>query len=241
MIITTPSLSIKKVDVFAALFKAQLPDTLSVIRAALKEWNAVHVAVDSVGALRRGTATKEQIRGELLKELAPDAALLDPIYRIATPEIPPGTLATFVPDAVRPRLAPEYQGWTYVPYREGRARVRKICEAALGREPQGPIGIADALAGSFNGSAVMDESVGTLATPTFRRTLEGLLKADEPVTFWDTAFAFEAKGADMLAQADYVLHGPDRTYDQLYFDSANASWFLVLHPGHGRMRLGLLA
>jgi hypothetical protein len=100
--------------------------------------------------------------------------------------------------------------------------------------------MADALTGQIRGVAALDESAGTLAAPTFKRTLEGLLDADARVTFWDTAFGFESTGATLLSQADTILHMPGHKEDRLYFDSAAYSWFVVFHPG-GRMRVGLLA
>lgn len=237
MIVTTPPLSIKKLNVFAALFKAQFPDTLSALRAALKEWNAVHIIVDQAGALRR-TISRDDMVKEILANVSPEATLLEPIYRLTTPEIPPNTIATIVPDALRPTLAPEYQGWRYIPYRETRARVRKILESAIGAEPEGRVGIAKALSGTLRGSAVLEGWGGSTALPTFKRTIEGVIADDSWIMLWDTSFGFECDPPEFLAHADQVLNMPDRREDRLYFGSSY-SWFAVFHPG-GQMRVGLL-
>ena len=55
MMINTPALAVKTVPVFPALFKAQLADTLNVLRQAIPDWTAVHVT----GQLGGRGSTKE--------------------------------------------------------------------------------------------------------------------------------------------------------------------------------------
>ncbi len=238
MIIKTPPLSIKKVSVFAALFKAQLPDTISAIHHALPDWVAVHVMLEQAGTLRK-TITPEQMKDEILANLGEEAMVYDPIYRLTTPEIPPGTIGTFVPGKLRPKLAPQYQDFTYIYYPEARARLKRICEQAIGGEPAGLTSIASAFTGKINGSAVMEGWGGSIGLPTLRRTLEGLVDPEGKVMFWDTAFGFETTGASFVKIVDRVLNMADSKDDRLYFDCENYAWFWVFHPG-GQMRVGLL-
>lgn len=239
MIIKTPPLSIKTVNVFAALFKAQLPDTLSAIRQALPEWVAVHVLLEAAGALRR-TLTPEQMRDEIQNSLGEEATLLSSIYRLTTPEIPPHTIATFVPAKIRPKLAPQYQDWTYVHYADARERLENVCKQALGGVPEGHVGVAAAFTGKINGTPVMEGWSGSIGLPTFKRTLEGLVEPQGRVMFWDTAFGFEMGGEGFVKIADRILNVADTRDDRIYFDATNYSWFIAFHPG-GQMRVGLLA
>jgi hypothetical protein len=238
MIIKPPPLSIKRVSVFAALFKAQLPDTLSAIRQALPDWVAVHVMLEQAGTLRK-TITPEQMKDEILANLGDEAMALDPIYRLTTPEIPPGTIGTFVPNQLRPKLAPQYQDFTYIMYPQARAHLKKICEQAIGGEPAGLTGIASAFTGKINGSAVMEGWGGSIGLPTLRRTLEGMVEPGGKVMFWDTAFGFETTGSTFVKIIDRVLNMADSKDDRLYFDCDTYSWFVAFHPG-GQMRVGLL-
>jgi len=239
MIIKTPPLSIKKVSVFAALFKAQLPDTLSAIHNALPDWMAVHVGLEQTGALRK-TLTKEEMRDEILANLGEEAAVLTPIYRLTSPEIPPNTIATIVPGRLRPKLAPEYQDWKYVCYPEAREALDQLMETAVGGTPEGQVGIADALVkGQLKGQAVLDGWSGSVSIPQFKRTLEGMVEPESTVVFWETAFGFEAKGDAFLKMADRMIGMPDAKHDRVYFDSTNYSWFIAFYPG-GQMRVAML-
>src|SRR6185295_20406958 len=94
MMINTPALAVKSVAVFPALFKAQLADTLNVLRQAIPDWTAVHVT----GQLGGRGSTKEEIQTELVNALKPAAMLYDPIYTLSVPTIPPNTITTLVPD-----------------------------------------------------------------------------------------------------------------------------------------------
>ncbi len=240
MIVKTPALSIKKVNVFGALFKAQMPDTVSAIRNAIPEWVAAHVILDQAGTLRKAIST-DQMRSELLAALAPQAMLFDPIFRLTSPEIPPGTFATFVPDQMKPKLAPQYQGWNFVFYKDSRAQLATFLDAAIGGTPEGQVGIADALIkGPIKGQAVVEGWSGGLAIPTFRRTLEGMVEPNSKVMFWDTAFGFESSGESFVKSADQILGMPDSKHDRVYFDATAFSWFVALYPG-GQLRAAMLA
>ncbi len=238
MNLRTPPLSLKTVSVFPALFKAQLPDTLNVLRQALPDWTAVHVT-SNAPAGGRGSSPQE-IRDELLKQLSPLAMLYDPIYTLSKPEIPPGTVCTLVPDRVRPTFASEYEHWKYVYYKEARTLLKEFFDRALGGMPEGPVGMADALVkGALRGQAVLEGWTGSVGVPGFKRTMEALLDPAGRVLFWDGAFGFEAKGETLLKTADLVLGLFGAKEDRLYFDAANFSWFAVFYPG-GQMRVGVL-
>jgi len=238
MIINTPPLDVRKVNVVPALFKAQLPDTLKVLHQAIPEWSAVHVTAETAG--RRG-ATQEEIRDGLLAQLKPKAMLFDPIYTLANPEVPPHTVATFVPDRIKPTFTSEYQGWKYIVYPEARAALREFLDAALGGMPEGLVGIADALVkGKTRGQVALEGWTGSVGLPAYKRTMEALVQPEDPVVFWDTSFGFEATGEAFLKSSDMVLGMLGTQQDRLYFDAAQFSWYVVFYPG-GQMRVGLLS
>jgi hypothetical protein len=236
MNINTPPLSTKTVGVVPLLFKAQLPDTLNVLRHAIPEWAAVHVTTPPGG---RG-ATPDEIRAELLAQLKPLAALYDPIYTLTTPGIPPGTVATLVPDRLRPSFAPEYEHWKYVYYAEARGLLKEFFDRALGGIPPGPMGVGDALLkGAIRGQIALEGWTGSIGVPSFKRTMEAILDPAGRVMFWDTAWGFEATGETVLRTADFVLGLFGSKEDRLYFDARDFAWFVVVQAG-GTMRAGLL-
>lgn len=238
MIIKTPSLAVKKINVFGALFKAQFPDTLNSIRQAIPDWTAVHVILD--GPARR-SPTKEEMRDELLAQLKPLAMLHDPIYSLTTPEIPPDTVATFVPDRVKPAFVSEYANWKFVHYKESRARLEGLLDRFLGGVPEGNVGVADALIkGPIKGPAVIDGWTGSVGIPAYKRTMEALIDPKGPVMFWDASFGFETTGETFLKMSDFILGMFGSQDDRVYFDAAGFSWFVVFNMG-GHMRVGLLS
>lgn len=238
MIINTPPLATKTVNVVPLLFKAQLPDTLNQIRQAIPDWTAVHVVADT--AIKRG-ATPQEIQAELLAQLKPTAALYDPIYTLSNPAVPPNTLFTLAPDRVRPTFAPEYDLWKYVYYADARELLGEFLDRALGGVPEGRVGIADALTkGKSRGPVALEGWTGSVGVPAFRRTMEAILEPGAPVFFWDTSFGFEATGETFIKTADLVLGLFGAKEDRLYFDAANFSWYAVFYPG-GQMRIGLLS
>lgn len=239
MIISTPPLSVKSVSVVPLLFKAQLPDTLNVIRQAIPEWSAVHVTADP-GSLKRG-ATPDEIRKELLAKLEGFAVPYDPIYTLTTPAIPPGTIVTLVPDKLRPKFAPEYEKWKFVYYKESRDLLKEFFDRALGGIPSGPMGVADALLkGAVRGQSALEGWSGTLSVPSFKRTMEAILDPAGWVVFWDGAFGFEATGQILLDGLDFVLGLFGSKGDRLYFDAESFSWFVVVQ-GAGTVKVGLLS
>jgi hypothetical protein len=236
MKINTPPLSAKTVNVFPALFKAQLPDTLNVLRQAIPDWTAVHVTAPA----QRG-ATPQEIRDELLRQLSPLARLLGPDDVLSKPEIPPNTVCTLAPDRVRPAFAPEYEHWKFVHLPQARELLKAFFDRALGGIPPGPVGMADALAkGAIRGQAVLEGWTGSIGVPSFKRTMEAILDPAGRVMFWDAAFGFEAKGECILRTADLVLGLFGAKEDRLFFDADAFSWFAVFYPG-GQMRVGLLS
>jgi hypothetical protein len=237
MIINTPALAVKSVAVFPALFKAQLTDTVNVLRQAIPDWTAVHVT----GQLGGRGSTKEEIQTELVNALKPSAMLYDPIYTLSVPAIPPNTITTLVPDRVRPTFASEYELWKFIYYKESRALLKEFFNRALGGVPDGPVGLADALMkGKLSGQAVLEGWTGSISAPSFKRTMEAILDPKSRVMFWDGSFGFEATGQIFLATAEMVLGAFGSKADRLYFDATNFAWFVVFYPG-GQMRVGLLS
>ncbi len=238
MIIKTPPLSVKTVPVFPALFTAQLPDTLKAVRGAIPDWTAVHVVAQPGPA--RNAPAPEQMRDELLAQLQPKAGLYDPLWPLTTPEIPPNTVATFVPDEVRPSFAPEYEGWKFVYYAEAREKLRMLLEVAVGGEPPGFVGVADALCkGKLNGQAVLEAWTGSLSIPSYERTVEAMIDPQGKVGFWDASFGFETSGANFLKMSPMIIQMLDAKTDRVYFDADQYSWFVVFYPG-GEMRVAML-
>ena len=238
MIIKTPPLSVKTVTVFPALFKAQLPDTIKAIRGAIPEWSAVHVVAQAGPA--RNAPTKEQMRDEMLAQLQPKAALYDPLWPLTTPEIPANTVATFVPDEIRPAFAPEYEGWKFVYYQEAREKLRMLFDVAVGGIPEGFVSASDALCkGKLNGQAVLEAWTGSMSIPSYERTVEAMVDPKGKVGFWDSSFGFETTGANFLKMAAGIIQMLDTKNDRLYFDAEQYSWFVAIYPG-GEMRVAML-
>jgi len=239
MIINTPPLSVKTVSVVPALFKAQLPDTVRTIRFAIPEWAAVHVTAAAGGA-GRNAATPQQIRDDLLGQLKPIAMLHTSVHQLSTPEIPPNTVATFVPDQVKPTFASEYQDWKFIFYKQARARLFEFFERATGGMPEGHVGVADALIkGEIRGQVGLEGWTGSIGAPSYRRTMDALVDPQGKVMFWDTAFGFEATGETFLRTTDMILGMFGTKQDRLYFDATAFSWFVAFYPD-GQMRVGLL-
>jgi hypothetical protein len=238
MNIKTPPLSIKTVNVFPALFRAQFPDTLNAIRMAIPDWVAVHVI--SEGPAGKRGATPAEMRDELLAQLKPVATLYDPIHSLTTPEIPPNTIATFVPDQVKPSFAPAYEGWKFVFQKEARARLKDLFDRALGGIPEGNQGVADALAkGKIRGQAVLEGFSGSVSVPGYKRTMEAMVDPQSRVMFWDGSFGFHASGEAFLRMGDFIMGMFGAKDDRLYFDAAEFSWFVVFGLD-GQMRVGML-
>ncbi len=239
MIFKTPSLSVKNVSVFGALFRAQMPDTLNAIRQAIPDWVAAHVVLEQGGPVRN-MPTNDEIRDELLAQLRPLAMVYEPIYSLTSPEIPPNTAVTFVPDQLRPKYALDYQGWKYIYYPEARARLKRIFDRAILGIPEGNVGLADALAkGKINGQAVLEGWNWSVPVASYKRTMEALVDPAGKVMFWDSAFGYESTGDHFLKSSQLILGMLDSKNDRLYFDSDNLSWFLVIYPG-GQLRVGML-
>jgi hypothetical protein len=238
MKILTPPLSVKSVSVVPMLFKAQLPDTLNAIRQAIPEWSAVHVTAD-VGSIKRGS-TPDEIKKELLAQLKNVAVPFEPIYTLTTPGIPPGTIITLVPDRLRPKFAPEYEGWKFIYYQESRTLLDEFFERALGGMPEGAVTVGEALIkGKIKGQTALEGWSGTIGVPSFKRTLEAVLDPKGAVVFWDGAFGYEADGARLLNSLDFVLGLFAAKGDRLYFDAQDWAWFVLVEAG-GTVKVGLL-
>ena len=236
MQIATPALAVKTVSIMPALFKAQLPDTLNVLRQAIPDWTAVHVT----GTPGPRGPSKEEITSELVNQLKPMAGIYDPIYPLSVPAIPPNTIVTLVPDRVRPTFASEYEHWKFVYYKESRKLLKEFFARAMGGIPDGPIGMGDALIkGKVNGQTALEGWTGSIGLPSFKRTMEAILDPKGKVLFWDGAFGFEGSGETFLKTADMILGAFGAKGDRLYFDSAAFTWFAVFYPG-GQMRVCLL-
>jgi hypothetical protein len=234
--ITTAPLAVKTVPIMPALFKAQLPDTLNVLRQAIPDWTAVHVT----GTPGPRGPSKDEITNELLNQLKPTAALYDPIYQLSVPGIPPNTICSLVPDRVRPSFASEYEYWKFIFYRESRKLLKEFFDHAMGGIPDGPVGVGDALMnGKVNGQTALEGWTGSIGGPSFKRTMEAILDPKGKVMFWDTAFGFEGTGETFLKTSDMILGAFGVKGDRLYFDASSFTWFAVFYPG-GQMKVCLL-
>jgi hypothetical protein len=219
-----------------ALFKAQLPDTLNVLRQTIPDWTAVHIT----GTPGPRGPSKEEISNELVNQLKPTAALYDPIYQLSVPAIPPNTICTLVPDRVRPNFTSEYEHWKYIYYTEARKLLKEFFTRAMGGIPDGPIGMGDALMkGKVNGQTALEGWTGSIGLPGFTRTMEAMIDPKAKVMFWDTAFGFEGTGQVFLKTADMILGAFGVKADRLYFDATAFTWFAVFYPG-GQMRVCML-
>src|SRR5688500_18858955 len=118
----TPPLGIKVLEVYRALFRSQLPDTLKAVRENLREWKAVHVVLSETMTTRRDISSSE-MREMLTKGIHPDGAPIEPGIAMESTNVPGGTLLTIVPNALKPKNASEYSGWDYLPYLELRHRL----------------------------------------------------------------------------------------------------------------------
>lgn len=236
MQINTAPLAVKTVPIMPALFKAQLPDTLNVLRHAIPDWTAVHVT----GTPGPRGPSKEEITRELLAQLQPSAMLYDPIYQLSVPAIPPNTLCTLVPDRVRPTFASEYEYWKFIYYKESRKLLKEFFTRAMGGIPDGSVGMADALMkGQVNGQTALEGWSGSIGAPSFKRTMEAIVDPAGKVMFWDTSFGFEGSGDTFLKTSDMILGAFGVKADRLYFDSTSFTWFAVFYPG-GEMKVCML-
>jgi hypothetical protein len=236
MIFHTPPLSTKVVPVVPLLFKAQLPDTLNVLRQAVPDWVAAHVTAEPA---KRGS-TPQEIKAELLAQLKGIAAAYDPVWALTDPQIPPNTVVTLVPDRIRPAYASQYEHWKFIWYKESRDLLKEFFDRALGGIPDGPVSVGDALLkGKIRGTVALEGWTGSLGIPTFKRTMEAILDPDARAVFWDGSFGYESTGQAVLTTADMVLGLFGAKGDRLYFDARDWSWF-VCAAASGTLRAGVL-
>ena len=221
----TPPLGIKVLEVYRALFRSQLPDTLEAVRQNLREWRAVHVVLSETMTTRRDISSSE-MRQMLTQGIQPEGAPLEPGIAMESDRVPGGTLLTIVPDAIKPKTAPEYGGWSYLPYLELRRRLAAFVAGALDAAPAPGASIAQALHASPRGEMVYSGSGSRTSAPDFARAVAGIVTKDTPVTFFDSAFGFEAPGATFLEQAERLFNMPGRKSDMLFFQS---HWYAVFH------------
>jgi hypothetical protein len=219
----TPPLGIKVLEVYRALFRSQLPDTLKAVRENLREWRAVHVVLSETMTTRRDISSSE-MREMLTAGIKPDGAPLEPGIAMESDRVPGGTLLTIVPDALKPKNATEYSGWTYLPYLELRRRLSAFVARTLGGAPAG--GLAQALLASGQGTTVYTGSGSQTSAPDFSRTVAGLVAKEGRVTFFDSMFGFEAPAAEFLSQAERLFNIPGRRSDMLFFQDA---WYAIFH------------
>ena len=219
----TPPLGIKVLEVYRALFRTQLPDTLKAVRENLREWKAVHVVLSETLTTRRDISSS-QMREALTTGIKPDGAPLEPGIAMESDRIPGGTLLTIVPDALKPKNATEYSGWTYLPYLELRRRANAFVQRTLGGPPMGSL--AQALLGGGQGTTVYTGSGSQTSAPDFSRAVAGLAAKESPVTFFDSMFGFEAPVQVFLEQAERIFNMPGRRSDMLYFQDG---WYAVFH------------
>lgn len=221
----TPPLGIKVLEVYRALFRSQLPDTLEAVRENLREWRAVHVVLSETMTTRKDISSSE-MRDMLTKGIKPDGAPLEPGIAMESDRVPGGTLLTIVPDAIKPKTAPQYGGWNYLPYLELRRRLAAFVARALDSAPAPGSSIAQALHASARGATVYSGSGSRTSAPDFARAVAGIASKEGRVTFFDSAFGFEAPAATFLEQAERIFNMPGRRSDMLYFED---TWYAVFH------------
>lgn len=219
----TPPLGIKVLEVYRALFRSQLPDTLKAVRENLREWRAVHVVLSETLTTRRDISSSE-MREALLKGINPDGAPLEAGITLESERVPGGTLMTIVPNALRPKNSMEYSGWDYLPYLELRRRLKAFVERTLSGTPVA--GLAQALLAGGKGTTVYSGSGSQTSAPDFARALAGIVNKEERVTFFDSMFGYEASGAKFIEQAERAFNMPGRKSDMLYFQD---TWYAIFH------------
>ena len=221
----TPPLGIKVLEVYRALFRAQLHDTLEAVRESLREWRAVHVVLTETLTTRRDISSS-QMREALVAGIKPDGAPLEPGIAVESDRVPGGTIVTISPDAIKPKIAPEYGGWSYLPYLELRRRMAAFVARAFPAPPPPEASLAQALHSSGRGTTVYAGSGSRTSAPDFARAVAGITVRDGRVTFFDGAFGFEAPAATFLEQAERIFNMPGRRSDMLYFQDP---WYAVFH------------
>ncbi|HZL72227.1 MAG TPA: hypothetical protein VFC86_07195 [Planctomycetota bacterium] len=221
----TPPLGIKVLEVYRALFRSQLPDTLKAVRDNLQDWRAVHVVLSETMTTRKDISSSE-MREMLTKGIRPDGAPLEPGIAMENDRVPGGTLVTLVPDALKPKNATEYGGWTYLPYLELRRRLAAFVERALPAPPAPASSLAQLLFASPKGTPVYSGSGSQTSAPDFARAVAGLVNREAGVTFFDSLFGHEAPAAAFLEQAERLFNMPGRRSDMLFFQD---SWYAVFH------------
>src|SRR5882672_4923601 len=97
----TPPLGVKILEVYRALFRTQLQDTLEAVRENLREWRAVHVVLSETMTTRKDISSS-QMREMLTTGIRPDGAPLEPGIALENDRLPGGTLLTIVPDGIKP-------------------------------------------------------------------------------------------------------------------------------------------
>jgi len=231
----TPPLGIKVLEVYRALFRTQIAATLEAVRESLRDWRAVHVVLTETMTTRKDISSS-QMREMLTAGIRPDGAPLEPGIPLETDRFPGGTLITLVPDGMRPKIAPEYGGWTYLPYLELRRRLAAFVARALPAPPAPGASIAQALITSGRGTAVYSGSGSQTSAPEFARALAGVVRKEGRATFFDSSFGFEAPAAAFLENAERAFNMPGRKSDMLYFDD-KSDWYAVFHR-RGELKVG---
>ena len=234
----TPPLWIKVLEVYRALFRTQLAATLEAVRESLRDWRAVHVVLTETMTTRKDI-TSSQMREMLTEGIKPDGAPLEPGIPLETDRVPGGTLITLVPDTIRPKIAPEYGGWTYLPYLELRRRLAAFVARALPAAPPQGASLAQSLMGTSIGTTVLAGSASHTSAPDFAHTVRGLASREGRVTFFDSLFGFEAPAATFLEQSERLFNMPGRKTDMLFFDP-QSNWYAVFHR-RGELRVAKLA
>ena len=228
----TPALHVRSLEVYRALFQAQLHDTLTTMRGHLREWCAVHLAVLQTGTFRR-TVSSSDMSGTVLEQIKPDGCLWDPEVPIDDPRVPDGTVVTVMPDAIKPKIVTEYTGWNYLPYPELRRRLKEFETKALGR-----ITSTDTVDELFElkEHPIALDSGGTTSTTQFVRAIEAVAPKEGLATFYDGQFGFVTPMPAFCGQAGQILSMPGRSRNMLYWGD---SWFVAFMP-NGRVRVAMI-
>ena len=232
MRLATSALHPRTMEVYRALFQAQLHDTVSTMREHLREWSCVHLIVIETGTLRR-TVSKGDMSQTVLEQIKPDGCGYDPEVPLDDPRIPKDVCVSVMPDAIRPKIATEFTGWNYLPFPELRRRLKAFETKALGK-----VTANDTVDELFNckDHPLAHDGGMTTSTTQFTKALETVCPKEGLATFCDGQFGFATPMPTFLSQANQILTMPGRKRSSLYFGD---SWF-VAFEANGRVRVGMI-
>lgn len=188
-----PPLDARTIQVYRALFEAQIDHTVDLARRHLRDWNAVQIQLDTSGSTKI-IVPKEKLRETLLARMRPWGIEHNPAV-LELRGAAAGMLVTIMPHEELPKRMKPHEGWKYLAPTETHARMTRF---------------------SREGRTVLDDWAGKLSTPTFQKLLRDLPAGG--VTLYDSEFGHSGTMGLLIEQADRFLHHFDRKADQIFFD-----------------------